>query len=334
MLLWFVPIIIHLWLFLRMIQIDVPLNQISLTVHIIECLCLIFGTVGFLISLIFTTKPSQKAVNAYGPIPNMPEGFGNICPNCETALPEIAVFCPACGTRVKAEVTKEQPPAQSQAEEVSDTEGETQTGNNTSTNDEQISDEIPETKLERPDNAAEEKASGTIWKAIIAIVVLVVVCGIGNYLTKDSSSEATKTTTSTEATTKTDHMSEECRQLLEAARRGDAEAQNSLGVHYHNGDGVEKDSSVAAYWIRKAADQGDVTAQRNIGILYLNGDGVRKNAVSAVEWLTKAADQGSPEAMELLAECYEKGLGVEVDWGKAIRLRVDAATERARQSNP
>ena len=61
------------------------------------------------------------------------------------------------------------------------------------------------------------------------------------------------------------------RLLRPLAERGDAEAQNNLGVMYDNGRGVPRDDTEAAKWFRKAADQGIADAQYNIGVMYFNG---------------------------------------------------------------
>ena len=46
---------------------------------------------------------------------------------------------------------------------------------------------------------------------------------------------------------------EELDALIEAAEQGDAWSQNSLGVAYAQGKGVEKSDGVAIEWFRKAA---------------------------------------------------------------------------------
>jgi len=49
--------------------------------------------------------------------------------------------------------------------------------------------------------------------------------------------------------------------LIEKAADGDAYSQNLLGIMYMNGDGVEKNDSIAKYWFFKAAEQGFTPAQ-------------------------------------------------------------------------
>jgi len=74
-----------------------------------------------------------------------------------------------------------------------------------------------------------------------------------------------------------------------AAKRGDAKAQNSLGLLYDSGKGVPQDYAQAAAWFRKAADQGYSNAQFNIASLYWNGLGVPKDFSLSAFWYQKAA---------------------------------------------
>ncbi len=50
--------------------------------------------------------------------------------------------------------------------------------------------------------------------------------------------------------------------------RGDATAQNNLGVMYNNGRGVPRDDKTAVKWWTLAAEQGDASAQHNLGFMY------------------------------------------------------------------
>jgi len=78
-----------------------------------------------------------------------------------------------------------------------------------------------------------------------------------------------------------------------AAEAGDAQAQFSLGVMYHNGEGVPQNDAEAMKWSRKAADQGNAPAQNNLGVMYANGQGVPGNNVIAYALWNLAAAQES-----------------------------------------
>ncbi len=79
---------------------------------------------------------------------------------------------------------------------------------------------------------------------------------------------------------------------LRVAKQGNAEAQNSLGVMYANGQGVPLDDKAAVTWYRKAAKQGNAEAQFHLGEMYDLGRGVQQNKKIAAEWYSKAASQG------------------------------------------
>ena len=68
------------------------------------------------------------------------------------------------------------------------------------------------------------------------------------------------------------------------AEKGDPAAQYNLGVCYHIGNGVAKDTVEAVKWYRKATDQGNALAKYNLGGCYERGEGVAKDQVEAVKW--------------------------------------------------
>jgi hypothetical protein len=102
-----------------------------------------------------------------------------------------------------------------------------------------------------------------------------------------------------------------------AANKGDAEAQNDLGLLYGNGQGVAQDYNQAVSWYRKAAEKGYAEAQNNLGLTYAKGRGVPQDNKQAVSWFRKAAEKGFPRAQIYLASLYEKGLGVPQDYAEA-----------------
>ncbi|MGU3628725.1 tetratricopeptide repeat protein [Comamonas sp. C24C] len=77
------------------------------------------------------------------------------------------------------------------------------------------------------------------------------------------------------------------------AEKGDAEAQNNLGLAYANGDGVPQDYIQAVQWFRKAADQGVALAQYCLGVSYRDAQGVPQDSAQASYWFRKAAEQGN-----------------------------------------
>ena len=58
---------------------------------------------------------------------------------------------------------------------------------------------------------------------------------------------------------------------LQAALKGNAEAQGELGNNYKYGIGVKINLTKALYWLKKGADNGDPLAQYRLGNLYYTG---------------------------------------------------------------
>jgi hypothetical protein len=76
------------------------------------------------------------------------------------------------------------------------------------------------------------------------------------------------------------------------AGRGNAAAQNNLGILYEVGAGVVADADAAAIWYRQAAEQGLPMGQYNLGILYGTAPPETRDRVQAYAWLTLAEAQG------------------------------------------
>lgn len=58
---------------------------------------------------------------------------------------------------------------------------------------------------------------------------------------------------------------------LQAAKKGNAEAQGELGHNYKYGFGVKQDFDKAIYWTKQGADNGNAIAQWRMGNLYASG---------------------------------------------------------------
>jgi uncharacterized protein len=108
-------------------------------------------------------------------------------------------------------------------------------------------------------------------------------------------------------------------ELRDAAERGDADAQDDLGLLYRFGaayyqrSGIEQNLEEAVKWFRRAADQGLDRGQFNLALCYLQGTGVPKNPAEAFRWLSKAAEQQRPQAEYGVGLLYLSGEGVAVD---------------------
>ncbi|GEM_PF-1518550 len=136
-----------------------------------------------------------------------------------------------------------------------------------------------------------------------------------------------------------------------AAELGYAEAQNSLGMMYHQGIGVQQNLGSAEQWFRKAAEQDLSEAQYNLGQMYYSGRGIaldveqakrwfkraaeqkdglsqlrlgevsydEREYVMAKYWFSQAAQQNLPEAQKWLGVLFYQGQGVPQDYYEAFR---------------
>lgn len=134
------------------------------------------------------------------------------------------------------------------------------------------------------------------------------------------------------------------RKLIDAAKKGDAEAQNTLGTYYYSGKKVPQNYNVALRWFSMAAKQKHVKAIANMGLCYQFGRGIEKDSVMAVKLYKESVKAGNAELVKLreenvakkpsafdvalLADLYYNGCGATVrkDTGKALKYyRVAAA---------
>ena len=92
---------------------------------------------------------------------------------------------------------------------------------------------------------------------------------------------------------------------VRAEKKGDIDAQFSLGLMYYDGQEVAQDYSEAARWFRKAADQGYATAQFNLCFMYFDGNGMAKDSVLAHMWCNLAALYADSEDKKEYAEARD-----------------------------
>lgn len=92
--------------------------------------------------------------------------------------------------------------------------------------------------------------------------------------------------------------------LAEASNH--AFAQYFLARMYAAGQGVPKDSKVAAGWYQKAAEQGVADAQYRLGALYETGDGVPGDMEYAYGWYSVAAHLGNAKGVDALQQAKGK----------------------------
>lgn len=91
---------------------------------------------------------------------------------------------------------------------------------------------------------------------------------------------------------------EELVKLFEAAKQGDAAAQERVGRLYLDGPERQRDERKAFFWTRRAALSGDRDAQYTLAQMYEVGRGVPKNRAGAIVWYKSAMDSGHVLARE------------------------------------
>ena len=82
--------------------------------------------------------------------------------------------------------------------------------------------------------------------------------------------------------------------------------------------------SAMRVWLQ-AAQKGDADAQATLGEIFEQGLGVPPDYQAARTWYEKAAAQNQPRALTNLGNLYERGLGVAQDPGKALQMYRQAA---------
>lgn len=96
-------------------------------------------------------------------------------------------------------------------------------------------------------------------------------------------------------------------QLLPAARAGNAEAEELIGVMYASGLGVERDDVRAFEWYLRASMKGHPGAQSGVGWYYEVGRGMpAPDLVRAYMWYVLSAIGGDPDAAISQEEVVKK----------------------------
>jgi len=96
-------------------------------------------------------------------------------------------------------------------------------------------------------------------------------------------------------------------ELWVAARSGNADAEELIGVIYAMGLGVPKDDTRAFEWYLRSAMKGHPGAQSGVGWYYEVGRGMpAPDLVRAYMWYTLSAIGGDPDAAISLEEVVKK----------------------------
>ena len=101
------------------------------------------------------------------------------------------------------------------------------------------------------------------------------------------------------------------------AARGDANAEQLMGLRYADGNGVIKNDKEATHWFEKAARHGQAEAQYRYGLALLEGRGVAQDYKAAFHWIEQPAKRGHSYAQYSLGELYRYGTGTARDKAQA-----------------
>ena len=100
---------------------------------------------------------------------------------------------------------------------------------------------------------------------------------------------------------------------LEAAKRGDPDAQFEMSILLDKGIGGAVDVDGAREWERKAAEAGQPRACLNMAVWAATGKFGAQDMDVAVRWYERAASNGSAVAASRLARMFAGGIGVAQD---------------------
>ena len=96
-------------------------------------------------------------------------------------------------------------------------------------------------------------------------------------------------------------------ELLPAARSGNAEAEELIGIMYAMGLGVERDDIRAFDWYLRSSMKGHPGAQSGVGWYYETGRGIpAPDLVRAYTWYVLSAIGGDPDAAISQEEVIKK----------------------------
>jgi TPR repeat protein/LysM repeat protein len=112
-----------------------------------------------------------------------------------------------------------------------------------------------------------------------------------------------------------------------AAEQGFPQALFNLGLAFELGRGVPAEAGVAFKYYLRAAEKGYATAQFNVANMYSTGRGVPQDSFEAVLWYRQAAEQKLAEAQFNLGLAYESGNGVTKDEALAAQWYESAAAQ-------
>lgn len=98
--------------------------------------------------------------------------------------------------------------------------------------------------------------------------------------------------------------------LLDASKKGSAEADYAIGTWYGFGKYLPQDDEKAAGYFRRAARKNYGPALFNLAVSYETGRGVAKDVALAFNLYLRAAREGNMDAANSVSRCLYYGIGV------------------------
>jgi TPR repeat protein len=109
------------------------------------------------------------------------------------------------------------------------------------------------------------------------------------------------------------------REKMQEAKDGISEAQFDVGTMYQNGRGVQADRNKAIEWFEKAAAQGDAKSISRLKLMEANEARFGRTA--------SEAGNGDSDSLYDLGKMYMEGVGTNIDYGKAITMFEQSASQ-------
>jgi TPR repeat protein len=121
---------------------------------------------------------------------------------------------------------------------------------------------------------------------------------------------------------------EEAEAKFRIAKRGeDADAITAMGAMFMQGDGVDRDATLAVEWLMRAVEKNHADAQWRLGLAYAHGDGVTKNTAEASRLLQLSVSQANCDAQYHWAQLLEHQSNKAEVRAKAMGLYESAAQQ-------
>ena len=115
------------------------------------------------------------------------------------------------------------------------------------------------------------------------------------------------------------HFEKAMAEFEPAARSGNADAEELIGVMYAMGLGVERDDERAFEWYLRASMKGHPGAQSGVGWYYEIGRGLpAPDLVRAYLWYTLSSIGGDPDAKISLEELVKRMTTEEIERAKVL----------------